>query len=77
MALQPICDCCGEKMEEYEEFGLVRKVQYCKGCVEHIRQYLGERDEIHTNLAQLWASHVRDLKLAFHHTFPKAKLPDE
>ena len=63
-----VCQGC-EKMvadrAEMHERGFVNKKLYCGGCVVAVDEYLGIRDDIHTDIATQWSVMLSELHYKF------------
>ena len=74
------CDCgCGassENQSDFETFGFAKKVQYCAGCSEEIKNYQESVDALHTEMSQKWEKGLKNLRKEFLSKHPNAKLPD-
>ncbi len=63
-----VCQGCRGVEEDITEMsprGIVTEKLYCPKCIERVDEYLDERDELHTHLAEQWAEHRAALASAF------------
>ena len=62
MAIIVQCDLCGERVDgEPNERGVMRKRQYCDGCIPKIDDFILARDGMHTEFVKEWQARYREL----------------
>lgn len=74
MAHVLVCDGCLERAEKVTRLAPLGRV-YCDACVEVLKPYVQERDELHDALAKSWSAGIAALREK-HAAIFKGKLPD-
>jgi len=81
MATRTICDGgCGATTDnagDFNEFGFVRKKQYCDSCSGDVNRVYAAIDDLHTRLAEQWYNEHIEIRATYHRAHPNAELPDE
>lgn len=53
------------------------QMAYCAACLPAVRQFLADRDALHTRMAHAWQTELAFLMATWHTEHPDGKLPDE
>ena len=80
MAIIVECDGgCGDttdSVDNYSEFGIIKKVWYCVKCAGKLKVLYMERDAAHTRHATALSTELMATLATFIAVNPKARLPD-
>ena len=79
MTVTKTCDGCGvvQGVDPFATRGWFSTVDYCKSCAAVYDEFVGKRDEFHTDLATQWTSGVKKLKETYKAANPEMRFPDE
>jgi len=80
MAITVVCDGgCGaqtDKLDNFEQFGAIKKVWYCSNCAEKMKKLYTTRDSLHSDHAALLTDALLFEIGKFKKELPNATLPD-
>lgn len=70
------CGATTDEEDEFQSFGIIKKVWYCDNCAPSLEALYDLRDSVHTQHAKTIKEELMAGLSAFKSMLPKAKLPD-
>ena len=79
MAKSTTCDGCGtsECASGFVSYGWFSPVDYCSNCGAIYEEFVKDRDDLHTDLANQWTGGIAKLRDKYRSRKPEMKFPDE